>query len=443
MGPPSFFFSPPALPAAWAPRSPPLLVELALVGPPSRQDRRQRTNRPARSRSRSRRPRSRRRVDLSTMLEADRARALARAAARRLLRAEAGRTAPSPQGRRPLPSRSNNSRSSKRHPRPRRRPRRRRISAAPAPRSRPLRASCRRPPSSGKANRAIVIRRRRPSTRRAPSSSTSRAKSWCACASIPRARPSRSCCARPSGFQMLDRAAIAAVKSWHFLPAMRDGRPVSAWVEIPVRFHLRNKTKETPCSRPPMPTLRPAGAACAASSPRCASAMPPTTLGVSEAELVATGIGTTATPLAADWRSILSEMPSVGRVMCLTRNEHCVHERHGRFEDVQVTGPHGLVLGPDIDLRLFLGSWKHGFAVREPIEAGRAAQPAVLRRRGRGGAQDLRHRRDRPAGVRCLDRAPSRRSAGARSPSRRAQRIRSIAPTRRSTSRGCARPGGR
>ena len=44
---------------------------------------------------------------------------------------------------------------------------------------------------------------------------------------------------RPSGYQMLDRAAIAAVKSWHFLPATRDGRPVSAWVEIPVRFHLR------------------------------------------------------------------------------------------------------------------------------------------------------------------------------------------------------------
>jgi len=100
-----------------------------------------------------------------------------------------------------------------------------------------------------------------------------------------------------------------------------------------------------------------------------------TTLGVSEAELVALsvgnkGAGTTATPLAADWRSILSEMPKVGRVMCLTRNEHCVHERHGRFEDVQVAGPHGLVLGPDIDLRLFLGSWKHGFAVREPLKQG-------------------------------------------------------------------------
>lgn len=95
-----------------------------------------------------------------------------------------------------------------------------------------------------------------------------------------------------------------------------------------------------------------------------------TTLGVSEAELVALGVGQTATPLTADWRGILNDMPSVGRVMCLTRNEHCVHERHGRFEDVQVTGPHGLVLGTDIDLRLFLGSWKHGFAVREPLKQG-------------------------------------------------------------------------
>jgi putative hemin transport protein len=90
-------------------------------------------------------------------------------------------------------------------------------------------------------------------------------------------------------------------------------------------------------------------------------------LGVSEAALVALG---TATPLDGDWRAILNEMPGVGRVMCLTRNDDCVHERHGRFEDVQVTGPHGLVLGPDIDLRLFLGQWKLGFAVSEPLKAG-------------------------------------------------------------------------
>jgi putative hemin transport protein len=40
---------------------------------------------------------------------------------------------------------------------------------------------------------------------------------------------------------------------------------------------------------------------------------------------------------------------------------------------VQVSGPHGLVLGPDIDLRLFLGSWRHGFAVREPFKQGERA----------------------------------------------------------------------
>jgi putative hemin transport protein len=93
-------------------------------------------------------------------------------------------------------------------------------------------------------------------------------------------------------------------------------------------------------------------------------------LGVSEAELVALGTGRIATPLDGDWRALLNGMPGVGRVMCLTRNEDCVHERHGRFEDVRVTGPHGLVLGPDIDLRLFLGQWKLGFAVREPLKDG-------------------------------------------------------------------------
>lgn len=95
-----------------------------------------------------------------------------------------------------------------------------------------------------------------------------------------------------------------------------------------------------------------------------------TTLGVSEAELVALGIGRTAAPLATDWRAILKDLPTVGRVMCLTRNDHCVHERHGRFEDVSVTGQMGLVLGPDIDLRLFLSNWRYAFAVREPLKQG-------------------------------------------------------------------------
>lgn len=88
-------------------------------------------------------------------------------------------------------------------------------------------------------------------------------------------------------------------------------------------------------------------------------------LGASEAELVATGCGSTARRLRPEWTDLLKALPSIGRVMALTRNEQCVHERRGAYEDVSVTGPMGLVLGPDIDLRLFLSSWRHVFEVTE------------------------------------------------------------------------------
>lgn len=93
-------------------------------------------------------------------------------------------------------------------------------------------------------------------------------------------------------------------------------------------------------------------------------------LGVSEAELVSSGVEDTATRLTTAWRDMLTAMPSLGRVMCLTRNDHCVHERHGRFEQVSANGPHGLVLGPDIDLRIFFGQWHAGFAVAEDTRSG-------------------------------------------------------------------------
>lgn len=89
-------------------------------------------------------------------------------------------------------------------------------------------------------------------------------------------------------------------------------------------------------------------------------------LGVSEAELVATGNGDTATRLHAErWGDVIKALPSVGPVMALTRNDDCVHERHGAYGEVSVNGAMGLVLGEDIDLRLFLNRWRHGFAVRE------------------------------------------------------------------------------
>jgi len=44
---------------------------------------------------------------------------------------------------------------------------------------------------------------------------------------------------RGTGHDLLDKAALAAVRGWQFMPAMRNGHAVAAWVEIPVRFHLR------------------------------------------------------------------------------------------------------------------------------------------------------------------------------------------------------------
>ena len=51
--------------------------------------------------------------------------------------------------------------------------------------------------------------------------------------------------------------------------------------------------------------------------------------------------------------------------MALTRNESAVHEKIGVYDKI-VTGPHNaLVLGENIDLRIFPKAWAHGFAVEK------------------------------------------------------------------------------
>ncbi|GAB3884537.1 hemin-degrading factor [Spirosoma agri] len=88
-------------------------------------------------------------------------------------------------------------------------------------------------------------------------------------------------------------------------------------------------------------------------------------LGVSEAELLATQIGETVQKLDGDFRDLLKDVPTLGHVMALTRNDNIVHERKGVYEKVSFRDQTGLVLGPDIDLRLFMSHWHFGFAVDE------------------------------------------------------------------------------
>ncbi len=88
-------------------------------------------------------------------------------------------------------------------------------------------------------------------------------------------------------------------------------------------------------------------------------------LGVSEGELVATGVGENAVKLRSDFKELLHELHTLGRVMALTRNEEIVHERKGVYENAETEMPHGMALfvNPDIDLRIFTNNWHHGFAV--------------------------------------------------------------------------------
>lgn len=90
-------------------------------------------------------------------------------------------------------------------------------------------------------------------------------------------------------------------------------------------------------------------------------------LGVSEMELLCTSVGSTVTPLTGSWEEFLKEVKSCGWVMALTRNDAAVHERKGEYLNVSFNPHAGLVLGADIDLRLFMNRWKFGFAVAEPF----------------------------------------------------------------------------
>ncbi|WP_313636416.1 ChuX/HutX family heme-like substrate-binding protein [Empedobacter sp.] len=94
-------------------------------------------------------------------------------------------------------------------------------------------------------------------------------------------------------------------------------------------------------------------------------------LGVSEMELLATQLGDNVTKLKPEFAAILQEIESLGKVMALTRNNECVHERKGIYLNPDFSSPHAqLFVGEDIDMRIFLNHWKTAFAVVEKSEHG-------------------------------------------------------------------------
>jgi protein TonB len=45
--------------------------------------------------------------------------------------------------------------------------------------------------------------------------------------------------AQSSGYEILDKSAVEAVRKWRFIPARQGDSPLEEWVQVPVAFHLK------------------------------------------------------------------------------------------------------------------------------------------------------------------------------------------------------------
>jgi putative hemin transport protein len=87
--------------------------------------------------------------------------------------------------------------------------------------------------------------------------------------------------------------------------------------------------------------------------------------GITEAELVAAWVGVHAIRLRPEWQPTLHRLGAVGRVLCLTANDHATIESVARYRDIATWGPAAQVADGDTDLCLFFSEWHTGFAVRQ------------------------------------------------------------------------------
>ncbi|MGB0522607.1 MAG: hemin-degrading factor [Flammeovirgaceae bacterium] len=149
-------------------------------------------------------------------------------------------------------------------------------------------------------------------------------------------------------------------------------------------------------------------------------------LNISEAQLLATGIGPDCIRLEGDWAKFVQRWKELGYVMSLTRNEGCVLEHKGTFDEINFFGggSHrmGTVIGP-IETRIFLKSWQVAFAVRQEMKgrtlesiqvfdkAGEAITKIYLQRKSNRDAylqliEDFKSENQTPEQAICLPETP-------------------------------------
>ncbi|WP_299843504.1 ChuX/HutX family heme-like substrate-binding protein [uncultured Roseovarius sp.] len=93
-------------------------------------------------------------------------------------------------------------------------------------------------------------------------------------------------------------------------------------------------------------------------------------LNISEAQLVAATCGKSATRIDPHPDRVIWAAQILGEVMTLTRNDSCVHEKIGVYDNYHSGAHASMVLTEEIDLRIFPAHWKHAFMVETPTDAG-------------------------------------------------------------------------
>ena len=91
---------------------------------------------------------------------------------------------------------------------------------------------------------------------------------------------------------------------------------------------------------------------------------------ISEAELLAAYVGQNVIRIEPNVELLLNGLSACGEVMALTRNESAVHEKIGPVEKIVIGPMASMVLGAQIDLRIFPGKWAFGFAVEKTNDDG-------------------------------------------------------------------------
>ena len=95
-------------------------------------------------------------------------------------------------------------------------------------------------------------------------------------------------------------------------------------------------------------------------------------LGISEAGFLEAFVGEHVERIEPDINVFFQMLSGAGVVMALSRNANAVHEKTGAYDKYSAGKHASIVLGKDIDLRIFPKHWRHAYHVTKPLDDGSA-----------------------------------------------------------------------